>query len=820
MRKGNAFVDTVNQIVTYGVEQGILHLYTGDESFTGNRITLKGKAVVNFGSCSYLGLEFDPRLKRAAQEAIECYGTQFSESRAYVSLTLYRELEELLEKIFEAYPVITPTTTLGHIAAIPVLVGDEDAVITDQQVHNSVQTAVNLLKPRGIHVEILRHSRLDLLEERITDLQAKHAKVWYMADGIYSMFGDECPVREVYRLLEKYSALHFYVDDAHGMGIRGRYGRGSVLDGRELHARMVMATSLNKSFASGGGLLLFPRRDWAQKVRCCGGPMITSGPMQPGSLGAAVAAAKIHLSDEIYTLQGELQDRIRYATMLLKKHRLPVVSKAGAAVFFVGVGLPKLGYRLVEKMLKAGYYVNLGIFPAVPMKQTGVRFTITRLHSFAQIEGMIRELSKGFREVLAEEHYSLEDIYKAFKMKSPGEVKVQENVNTLLHQSFSLKMEHYGRIDEVSKRDWDALFSGKGSFDWNGLYALEQCFRNNSKPEDCWKFDYLVIRDNSGRIVLATFLTTTVWKEDMLSAAEVSLPAEKKRKNDPYYLTSRVVSTGSLLTEGEHIYINKASPLWKDALKMLVEKMSSLQEQYKADSVVLRDFREPDKELDEFFTDIGFFRVSMPETNVVNGLDWEGAEGFYRQLSKRSRQHFREDVRKYRDKFEVSVNRKPVCDEEADTWYRLYLNVKNHSLELNTFPLPRKVFSVLPQAPGWEVLRLKLKTGAPKEPLVCMVLCYRSGDAYTPIIIGMDYTYNKQYKIYRQALYQLVLRAAQLGKKRIYLGFSASIEKKKVGAKQYATYGYMQTNDTYSMQVLAGANIASGTAGTKENLAP
>jgi 7-keto-8-aminopelargonate synthetase-like enzyme len=820
MRKGNSFVETVNQIASYGVEKGIVHLYTEDESFRGNGMTLKGKPVINFGSCSYLGLEFDPRLKRAAQDAIERYGTQFSASRAYVSVTLYKELEELLEKVFDASCVITPTITLGHLSAVPVLINDEDAVIVDQQVHNSVQTAVELLKPRGIHVEIIRHNRMDLLEARLLTLRSKYAKIWYMADGIYSMFGDECPVDTIYHLMDRYPFFHFYVDDAHGMGIRGKHGRGFVLDGRMLHARMVMATSLNKSFASGGGLLLFPDPGLAQLVRSCGGPMITSGPMQPGSLGAAVAAAKIHLSDEIYTLQGELQDKIRYAAMLLKKYRLPVVSKVSAAVFFVGVGLPKLGYRLVEKMLNAGYYVNLGIFPAVPMKQTGMRFTITRLHSFAQIEGMTRELSKGFREILAEEHYSLEDIYKAFKMKKPGEAKVQENINTLLHQSFSLKMVHYGRISEVSKRDWDALFSGKGSFDWNGLYALEQCFRNNPKPEDCWQFDYLVIRDNADRVVLATFLTTTVWKEDMLSAAEVSLPAEVKRKNDPYYLTSRVVSTGSLLTEGEHIYINKASPLWKDALKMLVERMVSLQEQYRADTVILRDFREPDKELDELFTDQGFFRVGMPETNIVEGLDWDGEEGFYRQLSKRSRQHFREDVRKYPDKFEVSVNRKQVCDEEADTWYRLYLNVKNHSLELNTFPLPRKVFSVLPHAPGWEVLQLKLKTGASKELFVGVVLCYQSGDAYVHMIIGMDYAYNKEYKIYRQALYRLVLRAAQLGKKKIYLGFSASIEKKKVGAKQYAAYGYMQTNDTYSMQVLAGANIVSRATGAKENVRP
>lgn len=810
MRKGNAFVDTVSRIVTEGMQHGIVHLYTEDERFTGNAVTLRGKRVVNFGSCSYLGLEFDPRLKQAAQDAIERYGTQFSESRAYVSLTLYKELEELLERMFEAHCVITPTTTLGHIAAIPALVNDEDAVIIDQQVHNSVQTAVNLLKPRGIHVEIVRHSRMDLLEERIIALQAKHAKIWYLADGIYSMFGDECPIRVIYRLLDKYPALHFYVDDAHGMGIRGNHGRGFVLDGRELHPRMVMATSLNKSFASGGGLLVFPNLEWAQKVRGCGGPMITSGPMQPGSLGAAIAAAKIHLSDEIYALQEELHDKIRYTTMRLKKLGLPVVSRPGAAVFYVGLGLPRLGYRLVKKMLDAGYYVNLGIFPAVPLRQTGVRFTITRLHRFAQIEAMVLALARAFDEVTTEENFGLPEIYKAFRLKAPESSGSNGSMSKPLRDMSSLKLVHYTSIEQVDQSEWDSLFAGKGSFDWQGLRSLEQCFSGNQKPEDQWLFDYLVIRDGMGRVIIATFLTTAMWKEDMLLPAEASFWAEEKRKDNPYHLTARVMATGSLLTEGEHIFIWKESPSWKPAFGMLLKKITSLQEQYAADNMVLRDFHQIDPELDKLISGNGFFRISLPETNIVENLHWDGMDGFYQNLSKRSRQHFREDVRKYIDKFEVSVVRGTIQEKDLDSWYRLYLNVQHHSLELNTFPLPRKLFSVLAVSKGWEVLRLTLKTGSEETQegrTVCVVYCYQSGDAYAPMIIGLDYTYNKQYKVYRQALYQLVMRARQLGKKKVYLGFSASVEKRKVGARQYPTYGYMHVSDTYNMQVLEGKGI-------------
>jgi len=249
MRPGNTVIETTDQIISDGVRKGILHLYTDGGELSGNQIILKGKPVINFGSCSYLGLEFDPRLREASKTAIDNYGTQFAESRAYVSIQLYKELEEMFFQLFDANCVITPTTTLGHIANIPVLISSHDAIITDQLVHNSVNTAVKLLAGAGTHIEVVRHNRMDLLEDRIKLLRNKHQKIWYLADGIYSMFGDTAPMDEIYQLLDKYPCLQLYIDDAHGMSIHGKNGRGSVLDKRMFHPKMVMATSLAKAFA-------------------------------------------------------------------------------------------------------------------------------------------------------------------------------------------------------------------------------------------------------------------------------------------------------------------------------------------------------------------------------------------------------------------------------------------------------------------------------------------------------------------------------------------------------------------------------------------
>jgi hypothetical protein len=294
----------------------------------------------------------------------------------------------------------------------------------------------------------------------------------------------------------------------------------------------------------------------------------------------------------------------------------------------------------------------------------------------------------------------------------------------------------------------------------------------------------------------------------MLSPAAVSENVEIKRAKDPYYLTSKVISTGSLLTEGEHLFIDRSFPSWKDAMQLFFDQVNLLQEEYNTNSIMLRDFQHVDEEFESFLIDNGFFKISMPDNNIVNDLSWNNTEEFYQSLSKRSRQHFREDVKKYREKYEINVEHHPT-EEHIDHWYSLYEQVKNNSLELNTFTLPKKIFTNIANDPSWEILSLKLTPhdGGPMKT-VCVVFSHVAGDNYIPMIIGMDYSCNKEYKVYRQALYQLVMRAKMLGKKKVRLGFSAVVEKKKVGAVNFPTYAFMQIRDSYNAEALATMNLA------------
>ena len=289
----------LDEMLTEARDNGLIHLSPDDGPIDGRTIAIDGNTMLNFGSCSYLGLELDPRMRDAVINAVTRYGTQFSSSRTYLSSPQYAQLEPLLGEMFGGHVLVTPTTPLGHLAALPVLVGPRDAVILDHQVHASVHMASNQLRVQGTTVELVRHNDVERLEKLIVRLAAGHDRVWYLADGVYSMFADLAPFAELAGLLDRHPNLHFYIDDSHGVGWTGTHGRGPALEALGMHPRLIVAASLNKSFAAAGGALVFPDPELRRRVRTAGGPMIFSGPIQPPLLGAALESARIHLSDEL-----------------------------------------------------------------------------------------------------------------------------------------------------------------------------------------------------------------------------------------------------------------------------------------------------------------------------------------------------------------------------------------------------------------------------------------------------------------------------------------------------------------------------------------
>lgn len=802
----NKFIDTIDECLTDGVKEGIFQVSVEDKFLNGRTVLIDEKPVVNFGSCSYLGLEIDDRLKQGAIDATLRYGTQYSSSRAYSSCNLYEELEALFFKIFGHPAILGMSTTLTHVAAIPILIQDDDLVILDHQVHGSVQLAVQIVKARGTEVAMIKHNRMDMLEELLRLNPNRYNKIWYMADGLYSMYGDYAPLKDIQYLLEKYGNFHFYVDDAHGMSWKGKHGNGYILSEMPFHPKMVLTTSLAKGFGSGGGLVVLPDPEIRRKILTCGSSYTVSGPVQPPMLGASIASAKIHLTDEIYELQNKLKSKIKLVEDTIKKFDLPVVLSSDSPIFYLGLGLPRVGYNMVKRLLKEGYFTNIGIFPGVPVKCSGLRLPITNGQSNNDIIGVLNAFKHHFPKVLEEEKVTIDDISNSFNL--PFE-ETKRKYSTFQPQSIGLNIQHEYTIKHINKDLWNSFLGDNGSFDWDGCQFLEDIFKDNSDVENNWNFHYLIITDDNKKVILATFFTELHCKDDMLSPSDVSRRIEELRKKNRYYLTSKVVMMGSLLSEGDHLFVDRSHPNWQKAFLEMIKIMNEVKKQCGATMIQLRDLDSKDFLLRDFLIKEGFIKVDMPDTNVIEDLSWSTTEDFLKKLSHKTRYYVRKDVIKQEQSFEIRVFNKndTIEKDKIKDWFNLYKNVKNQSFNLNTFDLPFKLFESISNYDGWEVIEIsfnqELKYKNDHKPLA-MIFCYKSKkNNYCPMIIGINYAFNSEYNIYRQALYQIVKRAKENRNKKVYMGMEAKIEKQKIGAKNIQKSLYLQAEDNFNMELIS-----------------
>jgi 7-keto-8-aminopelargonate synthetase-like enzyme len=797
--KHNNFIDTVDEMLSTAKNEGTIHLYAEDKILSGRTIQINGTALFHFATTSYLGLEYDPRLKAAAISAITKYGTQFPLSKTYISHPLYHELETKIEAMYGVPGIVTKNSTLGHFAVIPTAIRDEDGVLLDHQVHWSVQNACQLLKLRGIPVEMIRHNNLQMLEDKIKELSSKCKKIWYMADGVYSMFGDYAPIPDLLELCKKYAQLYLYFDDVHGMSWKGKNGSGYVLDIlKELPENIMIVGTLSKSFGASGAVFITSDIKLRNRIKNFGGPLTFSAQLEPASVAAASASADIHLSAEITILQEELAQKIGYFNSLIKATAVPMIAPNSSPVFFLGTAMPLTAYRLVQRLFNEGYFVNPGLYPALPVKNSGIRITVSRNNHEEDIKGLVQALEYHFPKALEETSNTMNKVSMAF-----GLTEFSQKKEKLIPQS-SLNLQYETSIQQLDKASWNTLLGGQSTFDWDGLCFLENAFKNSADPKNNWSFHYYLITDKNDVPLLATFFTFGLWKDDMLAPESVSLQLEEKRIHDPFYLTSKVLSMGSLFTEGNHCYINTVHPLSKDAVELLLEQVEILNQNLNADMLVLRDFDE-DIALNRMFHNHGFVKINMPETCIIQNNEWNSIEEFTSTLSARSKKHFTKEILPFEKAFDITI-KEQLTPNEITQGYQLYQNVKNNNYAVNTFTHSIALFEKMATNPHWEFILLHLKNTEKTQnvsPLVGILFCYKNlGQTYVPSLIGMDYAVPKKFSLYRQLLFQGIKRANELSYKRIDFGITATFEKRKLGAEVIPKVAYIQAKDNFSMEFM------------------
>jgi 7-keto-8-aminopelargonate synthetase-like enzyme len=823
MARPEDLLAAVDEAISDGVRRGLLLNHLEDDRLDGRLVTVHGQRLVNFGSCSYLGLETDPRMKAAVQDAVDRFGTQFSSSRTYASAPLYRVAEEKFAEVFGRPVIVAPSTSIGHIATMPTLMTSRDVLLLDHQVHHSVQTAATLVQAGGALVELIPHCDLRVLEEHLQTHRDR--RVWYATDGLYSMYADFFPARELDDLAARYGNLWLYVDDAHSASWTGTHGRGYALEqlSPATLARTVVAASLNKSFAGAGGAITFPNAEFRRLVMTVGGPLIFSGPVQPPMLGALVASARLHLSPELPGRQELLRSRIRLFNRLAAEAGLPVVAESEAPIRFVGAGVSSVAYRLTARMREAGFFVNTAAFPAVPAKRAGARLALTLHQTEDDVAAVVAALARNLPLAMADEGATVEDLRRAFARQLRGRDEIRPNRAPAPPPSplptlpvpraapSGLRLEQSRSITAVDPVEWDALLGHRGVFDVAGLRVLEEVFAGQGvagRDEDAWDFSYLVVRDDDGTPVAATFLTTALWKDDMLSPAHVSREVERRRAgpDGDRFLTSAMVGTGSLLTEGDHLYLDRSRD-WQTALRMVLQAARAREDAVRAAAVVLRDLPDGDDELHTFLLGEGLLRLPVPD-NWIRPVDFSDDEGFLAGLTRKHRYHQRTRVLANEPAFDVQVLEGGSPEAAAlpalvrDHLYRLYRAVHGRAYDLNVLPMPRRLIDAVLASPAFEVVLLRLPEVGGTD-VVAFAVQHVGGGHVAPMFVGLDYAFVATHASYQVLLLQALRSARRRGALVVRFGMGADLQKARFGAHREKRWAYVAASETFNADVLA-----------------
>ncbi len=413
---GNSLIEKAYEVIDYSKKFGFGHLASRKESQPGNReVIIKGEKYIPFSLSDYLMLMHDERIKNGAIEAIRNNGFNLSISREFMHAEITDQAEEILSQVFGNPVVLFPKTTLAHIGAIPLLIDKKDAVIMDHHAHSTIGMAVEMVKSRGVHVEIVRHNNLTQLEDRIKELRKDHKKIWYLGDGVYSMYGDLFPAKDIVRLLDTYEEFYTYVDDAHGISWVGPNGSGHVLSQIKQHPKMIIAVSFGKGYGAGGGAIVCPSEEIKKLLVYLSGPLMFTGPLESSTLGGLIASSKIHLSDEIVVLQERLSELINYFYDRTEELGLPLADYTRTPTAYFPTGKPETVFEVGRFIFRNHLTSTAGLYPAVPFNNSGIRIQISLYQEKSDIDNLLQAIQEGYAYLAKEKGFSIEDVLKRFK---------------------------------------------------------------------------------------------------------------------------------------------------------------------------------------------------------------------------------------------------------------------------------------------------------------------------------------------------------------------------------------------------------------------
>ena len=352
-------------------------------------VELNGRKVINLSSNNYLGFANNPKMKKAAIDAVEKYGVGSGAVRTIIgNMDIHEKLEETLAKFKrEEAAFIYQSGFNCNAGTIQAITEAGDLIISDELNHASIIDGARLSKAAKT---IYKHSDMDSLEAVLKENKDKYRNMLIITDGVFSMDGDIAKLPDIVDLAEKYGAMT-YVDDAHGSGVLGESGRGTV-DHFGLHGRIDFTIgTLSKAIGVIGGYVAGSKTmyEWlSHRAR----PVLFSTSLPPAAVGAITEAINMLTESTEYT------DRLWDNAAYFKE-------KMGSLGFDTGhsetpitpviIGDEAKTMEFSKRLLEKGVFVSGIVFPTVPKGTGRLRCMVTAAHSRAQLDKAVQ----AFKEV-------------------------------------------------------------------------------------------------------------------------------------------------------------------------------------------------------------------------------------------------------------------------------------------------------------------------------------------------------------------------------------------------------------------------------------
>src|SRR5262245_51615747 len=323
-----------------------------ENSGPGRTVRLLGREVANFGCDSFLGLDRDPRVCEALRRGVEKWGSHNGSSRFFLSVQANIEAEEKIARwLGTEVALIFPSVTLLNGSVIPGLVTCKDIILADEHAHNSIHEGNKVARANGTRVFTFRHNDVDDLRRLLTAARPYRSAL-IAVDGVYSMSGERPPLREMHTLALESNAV-LYVDDAHGTGVLGKQGRGTVFDALGSYANTFVVGSLSKAFSCFGGFVGCPR-PFLNLLKMRSNSFIFGGPVPPCYLEAICTVVDILASPEYEELAARLRTNLDQVVFGAKMLGLTVLGGA-TPIVSVLVGDEELTLTDGRFLFECGY---------------------------------------------------------------------------------------------------------------------------------------------------------------------------------------------------------------------------------------------------------------------------------------------------------------------------------------------------------------------------------------------------------------------------------------------------------------------------------